>query len=67
MFLWSLYIPDSKKYPQGFDDCAICKAWTRKGARQKFAALYNIYHYIPDTRIERVKFNPYGIYVISDY
>ncbi len=66
MFLYALYIHDDKTLTDsnGYDDCAICRAWTKKQAITKFRKMYCDFD---SNSIKRVRFNKYGIAVISDY
>lgn len=65
MFLWSLYIPDNKReMSNGYDDCAVCRAWTKKQAILVFRKMYNAFQ---EDAVQRVKYNQLGIAVISNY
>ncbi len=65
MFLWSLYIPDNERgMKNGYDDCAVCRAWTKKQAIRKFSKMYNDFR---EEAIQRIKYNKFGISVISNY
>ena len=65
MFLWLLYINDNgRKKSNGYDDCAVCRAWTKKQAIRIFSRMYNGFH---EDAIQRVKYNHFGIAVLSDY
>ena len=65
MFLWSLYISDDKgELSNGYDDCAVCRAWTKKQAIRIFSAMYNDFS---EAAVQRVKYNRFGIAVLSDY
>lgn len=46
------------------DDCALCRAWTKKKAIKKFQKLYCD---LDESNVSRVKFNTYGIAILSDY
>ena len=46
------------------DDCALCKAWTKKGAIKKFQKLYCDFD---ESNVSRVKYNKYGIAILTDY
>lgn len=46
------------------DDCALTRAWTKKQATNKFKKLYA---FVDTTNVFRVKYNTYGIAVLSDY
>ena len=67
MFLYCLLIPAI----MGNDgvhgetvDCALCKAWSKKQAVKKFQKLYRNFE---ESNVSRVKYNKYGIAVLSDY
>ncbi len=62
MFLWSLYMKDDGS--NGYDDCAVCRAWTRKQAIRIFSRMYNGFQ---KDAVQRVKYNPFGIAVLSDF
>ena len=65
MFLWSLYIPGNERgMKNGYDDCAVCRAWTKKQAIRKFSKMYNDFR---EESIQRIKYNQFGISVISNY
>lgn len=63
MFLFAYYLPD-KDQSNGYDDYAICRAWTKNQAIRKFKKLYAI---VNDNTVKRIKYNKYGIAIISDY
>ena len=46
------------------DDCAICRAWSQKHAVRKFR---NMYPLVDVASVFRVKYNSYGIAVLSDF
>ena len=46
------------------DDCAICKAWSKKRAIKKFKKMYCNFE---ESDVFRVKYNKYGIAVLTDY
>jgi hypothetical protein len=46
------------------DDCAICKAWTKKQAIKKFKMMYRDFD---ESNVFRVKYNKYGVAVLTDY
>lgn len=46
------------------DDCVLCKAWSKKQAIKKFKIMYNDFD---ESNVSRVKYNKYGIAVLSDY
>ena len=46
------------------DDCALCRAWTKKQAIRKFSKLYTS---VTEENIFRVRYNQYGIAILSDY
>lgn len=67
MFLYCLLIPAI----MGNDgvhaetvDCALCKAWSKKQAVKKFQKLYRNFE---ESNVSRVKYNKYGIAVLTDY
>ncbi len=67
MFLYCYYFAGSMKNDDSHfanDDSALCRAWTKKQAIQKFLSLYD---HVDDTNVFRVKFNSYGVAVLSDY
>lgn len=65
MYLWSLYISDNgREKPSGYDDCAVCRAWTKKQAIRIFSKMYNDFH---EDAVQRVKYNHFGIAVLSNY
>ncbi len=66
MFLYALYIPDDKERDNsnGYDDCAICRSWTKRQAIKKFKKMYCDFK---NDAVRKVKFNTYGIAVISEY
>lgn len=67
MFTFCLTISGSavgNKIRNAKDDCAICKAWTKKQAIRKFKILYCDFN---ESNIFRVKYNKYGIAVLTDY
>ena len=46
------------------DDCALCRAWTKKQAIRKFSKLYTS---VTEENVFRVRYNQYGIAILSDY
>ena len=65
MFLWSLYIPDNERgMENGYDDYAVCRAWTKKQAIRTFSKMYNDFR---EEAVQRIKYNQFGISVISNY
>ena len=46
------------------DDCAICKAWSKKQAIKKFKRMYCDFE---ESDVFRAKYNKYGIAVLTDY
>ena len=46
------------------DDCALCKAWTKKQAFNKFKKLYAS---ADTTEVFRVRYNDFGVAILSDY
>ena len=46
------------------DDCAVCKAWSKRRAIRKFQKLYCDFD---GTNVFRVTYNKFGIAVLSDY
>jgi hypothetical protein len=46
------------------DDCAVCKAWSRRRAIRKFQKSYCDFD---GSNVFRVTYNRYGIAVLSDY
>lgn len=67
MLLFCLFIPGTMKNDgihNANDDCAICKAWTKKHAIRKFKKLYTDFN---ESNVSRIKYNCYGIAVLSDY
>jgi len=66
MFLFALYIPGDKTSADtdGYDDCAVCRAWTKKRAMLKFKKMYRGFD---GNSVKKVRYNAYGIAVISKY
>ena len=67
MFTYCLYISDSMKDNRTHnanDDCAICKAWSKKQAIRKFQTMYCDFD---ESNVFRVKYNKFGIAVLTDY
>ena len=66
MFLYCYYLTGSMSGTDhnSDDDCALCKAWTKKQAINKFKKLYTS---VDSKNVSRVKFNSYGIAILSDY
>ncbi len=67
MFLYCLFIQGSMpgdEIHNAHDDCAICKAWSKKRAIKKFQTMYDDFD---ETNVSRVKYNRHGIAVLSDY
>lgn len=60
MFLYCYYFAGSMHD----DDCALCRAWTKKQAIKKFRTLY---HLVDNGNVFRVRFNAYGVAVLTDY
>ncbi len=46
------------------DDCALCRAWSKKKAIKKFQKLYCDFN---KSNVSRVKYNKYGIAILTDY
>ncbi|MBR5186957.1 MAG: hypothetical protein IKW18_00680 [Clostridia bacterium] len=46
------------------DDCALCRAWTKKQAIHKFSKLYTS---VKEENVFRVRYNKYGVAILSDY
>ena len=46
------------------DDVAICRAKSRKQAVKKFKRLYGL---ADETNVSRVRWNDYGIAILTDY
>ena len=66
-FTFCLYISGSMtgdKIHNANDDCAICKAWSKKQAIRKFMKVYCDFD---EFDVFRVKYNKYGIAVLTDY
>lgn len=67
MFLYCLFIPGSMENDgahNATDDCALCKAWSKKGAIKKFQKLYCNFD---ESNVSCVKYNKYGIAILTDY
>lgn len=66
MFLFCLFIMGTMTGTghHANDDCAICRAWTKKQAIRKFSKLY---HGFTDANVSRVHFLGCGVSVLSDY
>ena len=67
MFLYCLFIPNSMpddEIHNAHDDCAVCKAWSKRRAIRKFQKLY---YDFDESNVFRVTYNNYGIAVLSDY
>lgn len=67
MFIFCLYIRGSMvgdKIHNANDDCAICQAWSKKQAIKKFKRMYCDFE---DSAVFCVKYNKYGIAVLTDY
>ena len=67
MFLYCLFIPGSMGNDSNHtatDDCALCKAWSKKGAIKKFQKLYCD---IDESNVSHVRYNKYGIAILTDY
>lgn len=67
MFLYCLFIPglmDNDGTHGTNDECALCKAWTKKNAIKKFQKLYCNFD---KSNVFRIKYNAYGIAVLTDY
>ena len=67
MFVYCLYIIGSmtrNEIHNAYDDCAICKAWSKKRAIKKFQKMYCNFE---ESDVFRVKYNKYGIAVLTDY
>jgi len=66
MFLYCLFIKGSLANTEhrANDDCAICRAWTKKQAIKKFQRLYLNFK---DSDVSRVRYNYAGIAILSDY
>ena len=67
MFLYCLFIPNSMVNDGNHiatDDCALCKAWSKKKAIKKFQKLYC---HFDESNVSRVRYNTYGIAILTDY
>ena len=67
MFLYSLFIANSMINDGTHianDECALCRAWTKKKAIKKFQKIYCNFD---ESNVSRVRYNTYGIAVLSDY
>ena len=67
MFIFCLFIPGSMENDgchNATDDCALCKAWSKKGAIKKFRKLYCTFD---ESNVSRVRYNKYGIAILTDY
>ena len=67
MFLYCLFIPNSMENDDNHtatDDCALCRAWSKKQAIKKFKKLYCNFD---ESNVSRVKYNKYGIAILTDY
>ena len=67
MFLYCLFIPDSMENDGNHtatDECALCRAWSKKQAIKKFQKLYCDFD---ESNVSRVKYNKYGIAILTDY
>jgi hypothetical protein len=67
MFLYRLFIPNSMEINGNHvatDDCALCRAWSKKKAIKKFQKLYCDFD---ESNVSRVRYNKYGIAVLTDY
>ena len=67
MFVYCLYISGSMagdEIHNATDDCAICKAWSKKQAIKKFKRMYCDFE---ESNVFRAKYNKYGIAVLTDY
>lgn len=65
MFLYSLCTSDKgREKSNGFDDCALCRARTKRHAVKIFRRMYGGF---PEEVVQRVKFNQFGISVLSNY
>ena len=67
MFLYCLLIPNSMENDSihtTTDDCALCRAWSKKNAMKKFQKLYCNFD---QSNVFRVEYNKYGIAVLTDY
>ena len=67
MFLYRLYIrglTKNNRMHNSNDDVALCKAWNKKNAIKKFQKLYCCFD---ESDVSRVKYNSYGIAVLTDY
>ena len=67
MFLYCLFIPGSMENDgchNATDDCALCKAWSKKGAIKKFRKLYCAFD---ESNVSRVRYSKYGIAILTDY
>ena len=66
MFTYCLYISGSMTRDEihnANDDCAICKAWSKNQAIKKSKSMYCDFK---KSNVFRVKYNKYGIAVLSD-
>ncbi len=67
MFLYCLFIPASMEKDEAHkvnDDCALCKAWSKKKAIKKFEKMYCD---SDESDVFRVNYNACGIAVLTDY
>ncbi len=67
MFLYCLFMEGTMKgdgIHNANDDCAICRAWTKRQAIRRFSRMYSSF---ADENVFRVKYNRRGIAVLSDY
>ena len=46
------------------DNCALCRAWSKKQAIKKLQKLYCDFD---ESNVSRVKYNKYGIAILTDY
>ena len=67
MFTFCLFISGSMagdEIHNANDDCAICRAWSKKQAIKKFKMMYCD---LEESNVFRVKYNKYGIAILTDY
>ncbi|MBQ3489015.1 MAG: hypothetical protein IJA86_00305 [Clostridia bacterium] len=66
MFLFCYFLPGTMMGSDHHanDDCALCRAWTKQRAIRKFKRLYDS---VSETNVFRVRYNKFGIAILSDY
>ena len=67
MRLWVLAVPNAMKEHRFTDDVAICRAWTKHGAIKMFKTLYGYSDLEFDKYVKKVRYNNYGIAILTDY